>query len=434
MIRLRMSRLWLVVKRFSWGVADQAFSSVTNFALGILVARSVDLSSFGAFGLALATYATAVGISRGLNSQPLMVRYSAAPTAEWRAAVSSSCGSALTVGFLLGAVCAMAGWFLGGVLGDVLFILGVSMPGLLLQDCWRWAFFAANRGAAAFVNDLLWAVVMFPVFVVVLRSDARPSVALLTLVWSASATAAAAFGVIQAGTWPNPARSRVWWREHRDLGPRFVGEFVVTNGSTQLGVYAVAAVGGLNVIGAIRAAHVLFGPFNVLSMGIGMVAIPESVRALERSVEHLRRTISFLSRALALGALVWGAAILLLPASVGTWLMGPTWVAARSVIIPIAILRAATGVVAAIVTGFRAIVAARSSFWVRLITAPLPIVTGATGAAVGGTTGAAWGITSGAVIAAVIWHQRLNAALMRRGSPMPHDVVATANPEMMLGD
>jgi hypothetical protein len=36
--------------------------------------------------------------------------------------------------------------------------LGFGLPGILLQDSYRFAYFAQGRGDKAFVNDLLWAV------------------------------------------------------------------------------------------------------------------------------------------------------------------------------------------------------------------------------------------------------------------------------------
>jgi hypothetical protein len=45
------------VRRLSWGVADQAVSSLTNFAVTIYVARMLGATQFGAFSLAYVTYA-----------------------------------------------------------------------------------------------------------------------------------------------------------------------------------------------------------------------------------------------------------------------------------------------------------------------------------------------------------------------------------------
>ena len=44
---------------------------------------------------------------------------------------------------------------LSGFPGAVL-ALGIVLPGMLLQDCWRYAFFAAGKGHHSFLNDLAW--------------------------------------------------------------------------------------------------------------------------------------------------------------------------------------------------------------------------------------------------------------------------------------
>ena len=51
-----------VLRRFGWGMGDQALSSLTNFAVGIAVARSVSASAFGAFALAFSFYSIALSV------------------------------------------------------------------------------------------------------------------------------------------------------------------------------------------------------------------------------------------------------------------------------------------------------------------------------------------------------------------------------------
>ena len=66
-----------VAGRAGWGLIDQVFSSLTNFALGIVVARTVPIAEFGAFSLAFAAYLLAVNMTRAFPMQPLAIRYSA---------------------------------------------------------------------------------------------------------------------------------------------------------------------------------------------------------------------------------------------------------------------------------------------------------------------------------------------------------------------
>ena len=65
-----------IVRRLGWGVADQVVSSISNFVLGIVVARSLGAEGFGSFSLAFITYAFILSGSRGLSTAPLLVRFS----------------------------------------------------------------------------------------------------------------------------------------------------------------------------------------------------------------------------------------------------------------------------------------------------------------------------------------------------------------------
>lgn len=52
-----------------WGVGDQALSSLTNFALGLITARTVTAYEFGAFSLAFATFTAGLGLARGQHPE-----------------------------------------------------------------------------------------------------------------------------------------------------------------------------------------------------------------------------------------------------------------------------------------------------------------------------------------------------------------------------
>ena len=62
-----------------WGLADQALSSLTNFALSFVVARSFSTDVLGAFALVFSSYLLFLNIARPLAMQPLLIRFSGAP-------------------------------------------------------------------------------------------------------------------------------------------------------------------------------------------------------------------------------------------------------------------------------------------------------------------------------------------------------------------
>jgi hypothetical protein len=73
---------------------------------------------------------------------------------------SAATGTALAVGTVAGVLCIVAGLLLPGQVGPAFIALGVGLPGLALQDSWRFAFFACGRGSAAFLNDLFWTLLL----------------------------------------------------------------------------------------------------------------------------------------------------------------------------------------------------------------------------------------------------------------------------------
>src|SRR6185312_3806140 len=115
--------------RLSWGLADQAASSLSNFVVGVYLARSLGLTAFGVFSLAWVTYGVVLNVSRGLATDPLVVRFSGVPESSWRGAVARSTGTALGVGTAIGALSLGAGLALGGRLGPAFVCLGVMLPG-----------------------------------------------------------------------------------------------------------------------------------------------------------------------------------------------------------------------------------------------------------------------------------------------------------------
>jgi O-antigen/teichoic acid export membrane protein len=388
--------------RVGWGLADQALSSLTNFALGLMVARTLGAREFGAFSLAFATYTVAMGVSRALSTEPLVVRYSGSSRSSWRVASRAATGTALVVGIAFGFVCAAVSVLLPGAMQTAFLVLGVAMPGLLLQDSWRFVFFAGGKGEAAFANDLVWTLTLLPALGV-FAALGWSSVGWLTLAWGGAAGIAALVGILQIGATPRPAALREWWKQHGDLSSRFVGEFMTLSGAGQLSLYGIGAVAGLAALGSLRAGLLLLGPLNVLFMGIGMVAVPEGVRLLKTSVERFHRATIVLSLSLGAAALLWGGAVLVIPDRIGTEILRSTWLPARSVVVPLTIWMTATGLMAGAVAGLRALGAAHRSLKARFITSSLTTASGVIGAAQGGARGAAWGGAIALCFGAVVW-------------------------------
>jgi len=388
--------------RFGWGVADQALSSLTNFALGLLAARVLSATDFGSFALVFAAYLVALGAVRATSSEPFVVRFAAVSEADWKRGVTSATGTALVIGVVAGLACIAVAVVVGQSLGKGLFALGATMPGLLLQDTWRFAFFARRKGAAAFSNDLVWALAL-AVGVTVLLVTKAVSVGWLVLVWGGAGTLAGLFGVLQASAVPLPRRTSRWLHEQKDLIPRYLGEYAATSVVGAFTAFGLGTIAGLVQVGALRAGQLLLGPMNVLYMGVSMVAVPEGVRSLLVSGQRLLVVCRRLSISLAMGALGLGTVLWALPDRLGFALLRENWAGAHRVVFPLAVGMAAFGVVLGAGVGLRALAAARLSLRARLQVAPLSLVGGLGGAALGGAVGAAWGMALAFIAGGVVW-------------------------------
>lgn len=406
----------MAIARLGWGVADQAVSSLSNFALGLYVARSLGAAGFGAFSLAYLTYTVVLNASRGTATDPLLVRFSGAGRRRWRRATSAAAATALAVGSAAGLVSLAAGLVLPHPLGLAFLALAVGLPGLMLQDSWRFAFFAQGRGSRAFANDVVWTVLLVLALLVLQRSG-QATVATCLLAFGGTASLAAAVGVLQAGLVPRGSLVGGWLRDHRDLSTRYLVENVSVSAASQIRSFALGALGGLAAVGYLRGAEILMGPFVVVLMGISQVAVPEASRAFQSSAERLLRFCLAVGTIQAGAAVAWGLGlVLVLPLGPGRALLDDLWSGTQPLLPAVALNVAAACFLTAALAGLRAMGVARRSLRVQLVTAVAYISLSAGGAAVAGALGACWGAMAANSLGALVgWFHLRSALVEHRG-------------------
>jgi O-antigen/teichoic acid export membrane protein len=403
------------LRRAGWGFSDQILSSLTNFALGIGVARSVSVEEFGAFTLVFGIFILLLGVARATSTEPLLVRGQES-NEEWVQRVPNATGASLLIGIGAGLACVLSGVVIRGALSGSLVALGVSLPGLLLQDAWRFAFFSRRDGARAFANDLVWTVSLVVSFTAVLLFDVR-SAGAFVLAWGLSGSAGGLYGLVQTHLRPRPQHALLWWRDQRELSANYLGEFTAMTGAGRITDFGIGAIAGLPAVGAIRGTRILMGPLNVLMMSAHLVTVPEAVKLSKRSPHRMVFACAVVSLVLGTAALVWGLVLLLLPGAVGRELLGPTWVNAQDVVLPISLSMAGSGALAGAGIGLRALLETRRAFRARVIVSVLTVVNGLIGASIAGAKGAAWGFAAAQAIGSILWWLQLRTAVAERPRP-----------------
>lgn len=392
-------------RRLGWGVADQAVSSLTNVAVSVYIVHTLGATQFGAFSLAYVTYGFVLNASRGLGTDPLMVRYSGVAVRAWRRGVRSATGTAISVGLVTGIGAMVAAVLFHGTTGAAFLALGLTLPGLMLQDSWRFSFFAAGRGGHAFLNDSICGVTLI-LALVLLRYTGHADVFWLTFAWGASNCVAAVAGIVQAALFPRPAYAWDWLTRHRDLGTRYMLEGTLSAGVMQVRGYGTALILGLAAVGYVQASVTLMGPMTILQLGMALVALPEAARILRRSPRNFPVFCWLVTGGLSLAGLAWGIVLLIgVPRGIGHVALGSAavWRPTYPLVLPQTVYVVGGGIAGGAGIGLHALGAAQRSLRAVIISSVTAAGCSIVGAVALGTAGTIYGMALGVWVGALIY-------------------------------
>ncbi len=390
------------------GIGDQVVSSGSNFALNILIVRSVATDAYGAFALAFAIYTLFRGATQAVIAQPLLVRHTRHLTDpqsidDHRGAYRHALAGAFELGLVGGIAVAIGGYAVGGDLRTSLLALAVTLPGLTMQEAMRSVYFAQGRPLAAIAIDSAWAVTQL-VLVGGLLVAGSTQVGWLILVWGASGGLSV---VVAMAVERLPMALRGSWRwlvGLKDLSWPFFGEIMTALLATQGVLLVLSSVAGLDAVGTFRSAQVLFSPLNVLITAMTMVGIPEAVRLLRTRPERFLSTIVIANAALTLAVCAWCVAVIAMPDSLGEALLGQSWSQASAILPQSSLFYVASAIAVGALVSLRALQAARASLIASVVGSLVTFAFGCIGAAQAGASGAALGLGFGAgIIALAQW-------------------------------
>lgn len=401
-----------VALRVGWGVADQGISSLGNLVLGVLVARALSPHDFGAYAVAFTTFGFILSANRGPSTDPLLVRHSGPRTAEWRRAVSACTGCALTIGIASGIGCLLVGLALPGQLEAGFVALGIGMPGILLQDSWRFAFFSSGQAHLAFASDLLSGLLQTGGLLTLVAFH-ELTVFSAILVFGLTTGLAGLASVAVGRIVPNLLLVRSWLVQTRSLGTRYLVENLSLGTFRQLRMATIGLIAGLAAVGAIRGAEILTGPLMMLNAGVSQVAVPEAKQVLDRSPHRLERfCLALAAPQIAVTALWAVVAFAFVPRGLGHLLLGDSWKAAAQLLPPMMVVTVTTIFANGAIAGVRALGASRRSMATQLCNTTVMFALSTLGAVATGTAlGSYWGFAAAGVFGTTCWWWQLRQAV-----------------------
>ncbi|WP_329379061.1 hypothetical protein OG625_11780 [Streptomyces sp. NBC_01351] len=387
-------------------VLDQAASSATNILVLVLAARLSSAAGFAEFSMVYVTFSVLLGLNMAYVGQSLVLEKGERLGAVCRSAAAFTGAASAAAG----AVLAVVGLALPGSTGQAFLALGLVLPLVLLQDGLRYCFSALRTPERALAADALR---LGCVVAALVAQPEGASAGRLVLVWGVSALPALALGLFLLRPYVRGVRAdlRPYLRRGH-LGQRFVVEFAVGNGSSQLAVLGLGVFATPLAVGALRGATTLFGPLNVLFNSANAFAPPVLGRL--RGKRATVRATALLGMVLAALGAGWGAVLYALPDGVGRSLLGDTWSAASALLPATGAQYAIMGLGTCALLTLR-VLAPKATLSLQVVYSLLAVGLLLGGYAMWGVAGAAWGLAGGSAAKATAgW---LRVARLRTPAP-----------------
>lgn len=414
---------------------DQGLASVSNFSVGVVVARIAGAAGLGGFAIAYAGWQIIAAMHRSLVTDPMAIQGDVR-----QQDVTDRIRRGLAADILLGLAGAviLAGFGLlltamrQHTFGIAVMAMAPWLPILTVQDYWRWMGFLSRKPGRALANDVVFNCVQGAALAFIVVAHVHSVVAVIAS-WGAGGVVGALFGLRQYRVLPTLRGGLALLRSRWSFSKWIAGNQLVSTGQLQIAVVIAGAILGPVGLGGFKAAQALvLGPAGVLIQAGGSIGLPEASKAYqERQWPGLMRVARWVTSsgvvAIILTVLViaiWGRKLLsiLYGPAFGHFhetaiLVGLGFICSGFTLGPILVLKATRGTHWLFHTQIVTMVASLSA------TAVLSILYGVNGAAI------ATIIASGVTVACLrAFQRRAHRAGLREGTASPADAIrATAS-------
>lgn len=394
----------LRVSNAVYGVLDQGVLSAGTLLLAVVIARTSTVAEFGAYGVVFTVYTLLITVYRSMFVMPYMLESGAvggtARSSDLRHGVISTSFLAACALFLTGALAAS---MVSHEIGTALFGLCIAAPVLLFQDCLRYVVLHENGIRRVLVIDSVWVGCQVAAQFVAVASG-NTSLFLQLTIWGV--TGGISLLAVPRMTWARPTVRvvRSFIRRSVKHGKNLVLEAIMTSGSQYLSILVLSSVAGLILMAEIRASQLMLGPLVVVSQGLLTSLLPSVIRIGTHDLRRLRNICLMFGVGLFVVIASFAGLLHLVPATVGSHLLGQSWASAFALLWPLALAQAFGGLSLGATLGYRGLGLSKETSVIRTVVFPLTPIAMFSGYALFDGTGAAFGLTlASGITAAILW-------------------------------
>jgi len=338
-------------------VADQAISSLTNFAAAFLAARALSISELGAFGLGMLLYGLTLATTRALSSDVFVLK-AGSPAGGASAVVSAALVASAPISVL--------GLAAGTTLlpGVRLEWLWLTLPFLAVQDVTRFVAFRDGRPIVALANDTAWGASLL--LLICLRGVPNTASSLLA-VWAFTSIPGLLVALASLRIRLSISGGVRWIRSAWPTSRSLLGETSSRTAITLGTPFLLLALSGQAELGRLRAAQTLYAPATTLFLLASSTLIVDLVDEHHRGPGALDRRLLQLSGVLVVACLATAAAAKGIPRAVGVQLLGSNWQPAAELALPLGLAYAMIAIGLVYTVGLRIIGKAKLASRIRVL-------------------------------------------------------------------
>ncbi|WP_229229787.1 hypothetical protein [Sinomonas cyclohexanicum] len=313
--------------RFSLGIVDQSISSLSSVLLLIAAARSLPADLLGQFVIGTATVAPCISIVRAMCGETLLVRIASSPDdfAKRRALrreSTSMLGFAVVLAVAASCIVLLIA-LVWSAARPVLLASAVSALGVVVFDAVRHHLIALRKTLVLVLADFVLLVLSVGSVYLLGLQGVPPE--RMILAWGGAAALVAAGVLALERLMPDVRSGLPWSRTVRLSSSAFVAETILGAAVGYLIVIALAWIASDAEVAAYRAALSVFGVTSLMVNFLRTMVLRELQPRMFSSPRGVWLALRQMGGTVVVAVAVTVTVVVLLPADVGSALLGESW-------------------------------------------------------------------------------------------------------------